>query len=92
MNCACADTCTCIVMYACSVHVFMYCVICTCIYMCTVKCMYAGVWVSVSLCVNIMHVHTADVTETCRYLNRRMAVVLLNRPLKNVIRTLMPYM
>ena len=41
--CACVDTCTCIVKYACGVHVFMYCVIYTCIYMCTLKCMCAGI-------------------------------------------------
>ena len=36
--------------------------------------------------------YTVDVTETCRFLNRRTAVVRLNRSLENVIRTLMPYM
>ena len=35
---------------------------------------------------------TVDVTETCRFLNRRTAVVRLNRSLENVIRTLSPYM
>ena len=35
---------------------------------------------------------TVHVTEMCRFWNRRTAVVLLNRTLENVIRTLMPYM
>ena len=39
-----------------------------------------------------MYIHTVDVTETCRFLNRRTAVVRLNSSLENVIRTLTPYM
>ena len=35
---------------------------------------------------------TVDVTETCRFLNRRTAVVRLNRSLENIIRTLTAYM
>ena len=35
---------------------------------------------------------SVNVTETCRFLNRRTAVVRLNRSLENVIRTLTPYM
>ena len=35
---------------------------------------------------------TVNVTETCRFLNRRTAVVRLNLSLENVIRTLTPYM
>ena len=36
--------------------------------------------------------NTVNVTETCQFLNRRTAVVRLNRSLENVIRTLTPYM
>ena len=39
-----------------------------------------------------LQIHTVNVTETCRFLNRRTAVVRLNRSLENVIRTLAPYM
>ena len=39
-----------------------------------------------------VHSNTVDVTETCRFWNHRMALVLLNRSLENVIRTLTRYM
>ena len=66
MNYACEDTLTSILKYACGVHVVMYCVMGTCIYMCTLKCMYTGIMHVSMYCAHVYACHVCKrVLCTC---------------------------